>query len=66
VVPLNLAAPPSRVGVYSAQQNFSCRVEVDINTSQDFQGELPQVLLPKILEELINLGQEIIREGDIP
>lgn len=65
VIPLNIAPSPSRVEVYSVPQTFSCRVEIDINTSQEFSGELPQALLPKILEELIALGQEIIREGDI-
>lgn len=66
VIPMNFALSPSRVEVYSAPQTFSCRVELDINTSQEFPGELSQALLPQILKELIDLGHEIIREGDIP
>ncbi len=66
VIPMNFALQPSRVEVYSVPQTFSCRVEVDINTSQEFPSELPQALLPQILKELIYLGQEIIREGDMP
>lgn len=48
------------------QKGTGCRVELDINTHPDFSGDLPQDQLPRIFEELVTLGQEIAREGDIP
>lgn len=43
-----------------------CRLELDINTAPDFPGDLPRERLSQIFEELVSLGQEIAREGDIP
>jgi hypothetical protein len=45
---------------------FACRLEVDINTSQDFKGPLPQRLLPNIFQELADLARQIAEKGDIP
>jgi len=45
---------------------FACHLEVDINTAAEFQGELPRDQLPQIFQELVDLGIEIAREGDIP
>lgn len=50
--------------VYSPT-HFACRLDLDINTTQDFQGELTREQLPKIFRELVELGKEIAREGDI-
>lgn len=52
------------VGV--TQERFACRLELDINTSPDFRGELPQERLPGLFQELVELGQEIAAKGDIP
>jgi hypothetical protein len=49
-----------------SQEDFSCRLELDINTAADFQEELTCEQLPQVFEELVDLGQEIAREGDIP
>jgi hypothetical protein len=44
----------------------ACRVELDINTSQDYTGELPTAKLPEILEDLVSQAKEIATVGDIP
>lgn len=61
-----LALGPAVVGYSARQIHHACRLELDINTAPDFQGELSREQLPQIFQELVNLGQEIIREGDIP
>ncbi len=45
---------------------FACRLELDINTSPELQGDLPKEKLPVILREMVNLGPEITKQGDIP
>lgn len=56
-----------KVNSYSAGEScFTCCLEVDINTSPEYQGDLPNEKLPQIFRELVDLGQEIAREGDIP
>jgi hypothetical protein len=47
-------------------QEAACRVELDINTAPDFPDVLPHETLPKIFQELVDLGQEITAKGDIP
>jgi hypothetical protein len=47
-------------------QMFSIRLELDINTSPDFVGELNRELLPELFDELIHLGAEIAEKGDKP
>ena len=44
----------------------ACRLELDINTIQEFVGTLPVDKLSEIFQELIDLGVEIAKEGDIP
>lgn len=48
------------------QQYFACRLELDINTTTGQQEPLPRETVPSIFAELVDLGQEIMREGDIP
>jgi hypothetical protein len=43
-----------------------CRLELDINTAEDFVGELPHEPLPDLFQELTKLGLEIATQGDIP
>jgi hypothetical protein len=47
-------------------KDFACRLELDINTVPDFQGELPRESFGQLLGELTELGQEIAQKGDIP
>jgi hypothetical protein len=51
--------------VLPAQEVFACRLELDINTHQDFSGELPPEQLSEVFDELVNLGREIARDGDV-
>ena len=44
---------------------FTCRLELDINTAPDFSEMLPREMLPRILQELANVGQEIAQDGDV-
>jgi len=44
---------------------FALSLELDINTSADFSGELHPEKLSEIFQELVNLGQEIANKGDI-
>ncbi len=44
----------------------ACRVELDVNTVPDFEGELPQDPLIPLCQELMQLGQEIAAAGDNP
>jgi hypothetical protein len=46
--------------------NFACRLSLDINTVQEFTGELPQECTPQIFQELVALGCEVASQGDIP
>jgi hypothetical protein len=46
-------------------EKFACRLELDINTSQEYQSEFDQEGMPEILRELVELGREIAQKGDI-
>ncbi len=48
------------------QQYFTCRLELDINTTTGQQEPLPRETVPSILSELVELAKEIVIEGDIP
>jgi hypothetical protein len=48
------------------QEHFACCLELDINTAQDFREELTCEQLAQVFQELVELGQEIVGEGDIP
>lgn len=50
----------------STPESFGCRLELDINTYQDFGHQLPYEQLETIFKELITLSQEISTKGDIP
>lgn len=41
-----------------------CRLELDINTSGNFQGYLPSDRLTSLFDELVEFGRAIVREGD--
>lgn len=42
-----------------------CRLELDINTDQNFASELPKEKLNQIFQTLVDLGKEIAQKGDI-
>lgn len=45
---------------------YACRAELDINTAVDFEGPLPVERIPDLLREFLEVGLEILREGDQP
>lgn len=42
-----------------------CRLELDVNTVDEFEGKLKREQLPQVFEELIDLGKDIAIKGDI-
>lgn len=46
--------------------SFACRLELDINTDQEWNKQLPPNELPKIFNELVELTKQIVENGDIP
>lgn len=52
--------------VTTTPPRYGCLLELDINTSPEFEGELPKAEYPALLEELVELGKEIALKGDIP
>lgn len=54
------------VSLVQGRELSVCRIELDINTTPDFQGELSREQLPGIFKELVDLGFEISEHGDIP
>ncbi|MEH2354933.1 hypothetical protein [Nostoc sp.] len=58
----------TNVGSYtysSAPLNVAIRLELDINTSIDFSGELSKDELPKMFAQLVEYAKEIALKGDI-
>jgi hypothetical protein len=48
------------------ERAFACRVELDINTAEEYPGNLVPEQLPATFKELVDLGVEIIEKGDVP
>ena len=50
-------------------QNFSdgafCRLELDINTVPELEGEIGMDIVANVIEELMRFGSEIVLEGDV-
>ena len=58
--------PEARVSLFPSSDTFSCRLELDINTSADYKNDLPVDKLTDVFLELVDLAKEIALEGDIP
>lgn len=56
---------PGRARSSAHQPSYACRLELDINTAQEFPGEITREQLPQIFQELTTLGREIVEQGDI-
>ena len=61
-----LAFGPASVGYSARQMHHVCRLELDINTTPDFPGELSREQLPQVFQELVRFAKEIVEKGDIP
>jgi len=60
-----LVVEPTQISYLEVpRQYFACRLEVDVNTAPG--QPLPRERLSSIFGELMKLGEEIVREGDIP
>ena len=44
---------------------YACRLELDINTEAEYEKELAHDRLGSLLEEFVQLGKEIVEQGDI-
>jgi hypothetical protein len=58
--------PEARVSLFPSSDTFSCRLELDINTSADYKSDLPADKLTSVFLELVDLAKEIAVRGDIP
>ena len=65
-VEVELSIEGSKKVRQSQTSQYACRLEIDINTALGFGGELDKAILPALFDELVDLGSEIITEGDIP
>lgn len=62
----SFAFDPSKLEQYITKPpQFFVRLELDINTTPDFSGELSLENLPHVFQELVKFGREIASEGDI-
>lgn len=50
---------------FSGKEQYACRVELDMNTDADYQGQLQKEDILQIFNELTDLGLEIAESGDI-
>ena len=64
MISMQIASVPTRHEV--SPLYFACRLELDINTVPEFQHEFDRGMLSPILQELADLGLEIVNQGDIP
>jgi hypothetical protein len=59
------------IGLESAQYSvgqiiYACQLELDINTAPEYSGQFSAKESRAVFQELVRLGEEIAREGDIP
>ncbi|MCH8837219.1 MAG: hypothetical protein IIA60_05370 [Candidatus Marinimicrobia bacterium] len=51
-------------GTQHAARQYLCRLELDINSSQDRAGALPRQEIPKLFHQLVDLGKQISEHGE--
>lgn len=66
LTPIQIEFSPEKVSTITAKEEYYCRLELDINTLVKFEGELPKEKIPALFNELVDMGMEIVKEGDIP
>jgi len=57
---------PQGLSQASEPARHAARVELDINTGQDFGGTISREQLRLVLNELVSLAREIASRGDVP
>ena len=63
---LRISRSAQRSGVISGEPVFMCKVELDINTSPEFEGILDGQQSAEVFDEMLDLAHEILGEGDRP
>jgi hypothetical protein len=63
---IELSVNEPRASYFPTSESYTCRLELDINTIPDYQGDLPSDQLYSIFQEMVDLGKEIVIKGDIP
>jgi hypothetical protein len=61
---IQLTVPDREPNLYPLDEGQYCRIELDINTVPGPSSELPKDRLADVFGELVELGREIVREGD--
>ena len=61
-----LSAAGPKISLAPGPPVFACRLELDVNTHQEFVGELKAPQLDPVFLELLDLSAEIAEKGDIP
>jgi hypothetical protein len=64
-LPMTLEFGPTGIRSTEERQSFACRLQLDINTAPEYEGDIGPGLLPEILDQLVGLGREILENGDI-
>jgi hypothetical protein len=69
-VAVSLSVGPKDIGPLTGsvegQGHYACRLELDVNTSQEHEGDFSGDTLSTIFAELVDHAQEISERGDIP
>ena len=62
-----LVLEPARILYHDVPQGYlACRLELDINTAAERREPLPREIVSNVWQELLNLGREIVIDGDQP
>ena len=62
-----LVLEPTRILYHDVPQGYlACRLELDINTAAERREPLPRETVSNVWQELLNLGREIVIDGDQP
>ncbi|MCX5826296.1 MAG: hypothetical protein NTY86_23205 [Deltaproteobacteria bacterium] len=61
-----MIAPQGSFSVVKSKENMACHLELDINTSVEYNGTINQKAIKNVFQELVDLGKEIAEKGDIP
>ncbi len=62
-----LVIQPTRILYHDMRQGpLACRLELDVSTDAERGEPLPREVVPNVWQELLNLGREIVVDGDQP
>jgi hypothetical protein len=64
-VGISIGAGINEVKTIKKDISSSCRLDLDLSTSEEFRDELPKTEIQNLFQELVEFGMEIVREGDI-